>query len=559
MRTLCLFLTGLAAAATMVSRAADTGDQVVVVYNSRMPESRALAEHYAKRRNVPSGQIIGLSLPQSQDISRAEFQDLLQKPLAKMLEQKKLWHIGSEIIPAVNDKPSRVLWKVKESKIRYAVLCYGVPVRINSDPNRPEAADESIRPEMRRNEAAVDSELAVLPCIEQRLPLAGPLQNPLYGATNAAWFHPTNGVLMVARLDGPSAVTARDMVDKAIQAETDGLWGRAYFDLRNTADPNYKMGDNWLRAGAEICRKLGFETVVDESPETFRAEFPMSQIAFYFGWYDGNASGPFTRSQVEFMPGAFAYHLHSFSATDLRNATNYWIGPLLAKGATASVGYVYEPYLSGTMEVAVFVARFLFEGMSLGESAYAALPVLSWQTTIVGDPLYRPFAMSALQRHQELVTNHSQLVEWSHLRLVDLNLAKGNPARALAIYLEQTETTRHSAVLTEKLADLYEALGKPSSAVETCEQALKLDPSPQQRVRLRLTLAERLMALNRPQEAYDDYVSLLQEDKDYPNKLDIYKRILPLTQMLNKRKDAARYEELIHQLTPPPPPPETNR
>ena len=40
----------------------------------------------------------------------------------------------------------------------------------------------------------------------------------------------------------------------------------------------------------------------------------MSQIALYAGWYERNASGPFAQPKVEFMPGAFAYHLHSFSA-----------------------------------------------------------------------------------------------------------------------------------------------------------------------------------------------------------------------------------------------------
>jgi uncharacterized protein (TIGR03790 family) len=555
MRIFGLVLTGLVVAAAMASPAADSGKDVIIVYNTRVPESIAVAEHYAQRRNVPASQIFGFALSPGQDMSRLEFQDSLQKPLAKLLDKRGLWHIRSEIIPATNDKPGRVVWKVKDSKIRYAVLCYGVPVRITSDPNHKEGADDASRPELRRNEAAVDSELALLPCIEQNLPIAGPLKNPLFCTTNAARFNPTNDLLMVARLDGPSAQIARELVDKAIQAETDGLWGRAYFDVRNITDPGYKMGDDWIRAAAEICRKLGFECIIEETPETFPPEFPMSQIAIYCGWYDGNASGPFSRPHVEFMPGAFAYHLHSFSAADLRSTTNNWVGPLLANGATISMGCVYEPYLSGTPEVAVFVARFVFEGMSFGEAAYASLPVLSWQTTVVGDPLYRPFGKPALELHQQLETRHSKLIEWSHLRLVDLNLAKGVPARNLATYLDQTEATRHSAVLTEKLADLYELLGKPSSAIDTAEQALKLDPSPQQRVRLRLTLAERLLAMNRAPEAYDDYVKLLQENKDYPNKLALYKKMLPLAQKLDLRKDAARYEEFIRQLTPPPPPP----
>ena len=54
----------------------------------------------------------------------------------------------------------------------------------------------------------------------------------------------------------------------------------------------------------------------------------------------------FTLPKVEFMPGAFAYHLHSFSATTLRSASQGWCGPLLAKGATCTMGCVYEPYLT---------------------------------------------------------------------------------------------------------------------------------------------------------------------------------------------------------------------
>ena len=101
---------------------------------------------------------------------------------------------------------------------------------------------ENLRPEMRRDEAAVDSELALLPLIEEKLPLAGPLRNPVYTTTNAAMLHPTNGVLLVTRLDGPTPAIARGLVDKALQAEADGLWGRAYFDLRNITEPGLQAG-----------------------------------------------------------------------------------------------------------------------------------------------------------------------------------------------------------------------------------------------------------------------------------------------------------------------------
>ena len=38
--------------------------------------------------------------------------------------------------------------------------------------------------------------------------------------------------------------------------------------------------------------------------------------------------------------------------------------------------------------------RALSAGRTLGDAAYYALPALSWQTIVIGDPLYRPFAVS---------------------------------------------------------------------------------------------------------------------------------------------------------------------
>lgn len=545
--------------------AVNRGSQVIVVYNSRMSASKDIAEHYAQLRHVPADQIFGFDLPTTVGISRANYTDSLEKPLARLLEKRKLWHIGSTIIRATNGHPARVVWRVKQTKIRYAVLCYGVPVRINPDPTLKEPIEAKMRPQLRRNEAAVDSELALLPDIEQDLPLAGPLSNPVYGATNSAAFSPTNGVLMVTRLDGPSARIARDLVDKAIEAEKVGMWGRAYFDLRDTSNPNYKMGDDWIRGAAEICRHLGFQTVVDDKPTTFPPGFPMSHIGFYCGWYAANACGPFARKHVEFMPGAFAYHLHSFSAAHLRSATKNWVGPFLAKGATISMGCVAEPYLGGTPNVTVFASRLIFYGMSFGEAAYASQPVLSWQTTFVGDPLYRPFGTPAQVLQARLQKEHSKYLPWSYLRIVNLNLVKGTPLASCVSFLEQLNLTRHSAILSEKLANLYQAQGKPDSAIELDERALDLHPSPEQRVRLRLTLGARLTDVSRSedqgkyQQALKDYEALLRENPDYPNKLSIYKKMLPIARKLDDHKATLRVQERIKKLTPPPKQPENKK
>jgi uncharacterized protein (TIGR03790 family) len=515
------------------------GDEVVVIYNTRVPESKDVAEHYAKMRQVPEKQIYGFELTPDEEISRAEFRDSLQLPLAKKLESDGLWQFGSITIAATNGQPKRTVRKVIDSKIRYAVLCYGVPLKIASDPDIHEITAEKMKPELRRNEAAVDSELAWLPLSRMEFPLTGPFPNWLYGATNAALLDPTNGILLVARLDGPTPEIARGLVDKAMQAERDGLWGRAYFDARGLEMTNsYFLGDKWILGAAEISRALGFEVTVDDKPETFSADFPMSQIAIYCGWYDGNASGPFALPKVEFMPGAFAYHLHSYSAATLRSATENWCGPLLAKGATCTMGCVYEPYLAATPNVAFFL-RALANKYTFGEAAWAAQPALSWQTTVIGDPLYRPFGETPQQLHATLSRRQSPLLEWSYLQLANQGLARGASMAEVSSLIDNLDATTNSAVLTEKLADLYAAQGKPSSAIDTYQRAVKLNPSPQQRIRLRLTLGEKLQAQGRNPEAVENYKKLLEESPDYPGRDFILNTLAALQQKLSGKSAPA--------------------
>jgi hypothetical protein len=55
------------------------------------------------------------------------------------------------------------------------------------------------------------------------------------------------------------------------------------------------------------------------------------------------------------------------------------------------MGNVYEPYLQLTSHLDVFNDR-LLHGFTFAESAYMSIQALSWMSTMVGDPLYRPFA-----------------------------------------------------------------------------------------------------------------------------------------------------------------------
>jgi uncharacterized protein (TIGR03790 family) len=511
------------------------GDEVVVVYNRSMPESKAVALYYARMRHVPEKQIYGFALPSGEEISRNDFHDLLQIPLAEKLEASGLWKFGNVSIPDTNGLPQTIQCVVA-SKIRYAVLCYGVPLRIANDPNLDEPQDSSLPAIFQDNGAAVDSELAWLPLIKNKQRLSGPMRNWTYGTTNAAALCPTNGILLVTRLDGPTADIAMGLVKKSLEAEQDGLWGRAYFDARGITNSAYKLGDEWILASAELCSRLGFDTVVDDKPETFPADFPMSQIAIYAGWYSPDADGPFAQPTVEFMPGAFAYHLHSYSAATLRSTVKSWCGPLLAKGATCTMGCVDEPSIQFTPNVAAFLGRWTLNQFTFGEAAWAAQPALSWQTTVIGDPLYRPFAREPKELTAELTREHSPLVEWSYLRAVNGALARGVSPVSCEDFLENLPETATSAVLTEKLAELCDAQGKSAPAIQYYQGALKLKPSPEQRIRLRLELAREFLRQNNTAGAVQDYKQLLVESPDYPGKISVTDRIMSLEQKITRAR-----------------------
>ena len=95
----------------LAARVGNPGDEVVIVYNTRVAESKAVADYYAARRLVPTNQVFGFPLSTNEDMSRTEFRDALQKPLAQALKKHKLWQIGQTIVRATTNSPGRVEWE----------------------------------------------------------------------------------------------------------------------------------------------------------------------------------------------------------------------------------------------------------------------------------------------------------------------------------------------------------------------------------------------------------------------------------------------------------------
>ena len=479
------------------------GNEVLVIYNAQMPASEAVARHYAQRRSVPDSQLLGLRLSDSGTISRADYVSGIQEPVRKYLVEKGLaeWVPDSSVPLPGRKATARNRLRLIRSEIRYLLLCYGVPWYIPHDSSM-RSETEGIPAQFLRNDASVDDELALLPRLGFNDPIATS-PNPVVGATNAAQIHPTNGVFMVTRLDGPTPEIARGLVDKALEAESRGLWGHAYIDLRAITNGPYWWGDRMITNAAVAAKRLGFDTFVDNQPTSLGVGYPLSQVALYIGWYDSGVTGPFYRASVEFLPGAFAYHLHSFSAANLRSASENWVGPLLARGATATMGCVAEPYLEFTPNPAMFLERWGYVGMTLGEAATAAHPVLSWQTVVVGDPLYRPFGRPLADDGKRLDDANDPRTAYALVRNANLQVMAGRPVEAVRDQLEGQRWATNHAVVAEKIGRLYWSGIRVRRALEWYDTALSLtNATPMQRRRLLLDSIEAHRVLGQPAEAY---------------------------------------------------------
>lgn len=382
MRTMIRRLTPLLLLTGILRAAAPTPAGVAVLANSDDPESLELARHYLRARAIPENNLIALSLPKEERISWDTFVTMVRNPLLRELAAHGLLE-GK--IAGTPDAEGRIQISVTKNKVDFLVLCRGVPLKIAHDPARFEARekDQKLQSQFRVNHASVDSELAVLP--RPGTPLAGFVLNPWYNAENPP-ATTTYDLLRVARLDGPTARDANRLIDNAVEAERDGLLGRAYIDK---GGPSHK-GDEWLAMTEDLCRKASFDVSADCAPAVMPIGARFDAPAFYFGWYAADITGAPATPGFMFPPGAIALHIHSYSARTLRDPNAGWTGPLVAHGATVTVGNVEEPYLEFTHNPALLILG-LLKGKTAGEAAAFAVPALSWQTVFIGDPLYRPF------------------------------------------------------------------------------------------------------------------------------------------------------------------------
>ena len=351
----------------------------IVVFNKDVRESIDLAKFYAEKRGIARNHLVGLSCSKDEEISREEYDTTIAQPLRAVFTERKWWTLRNS-----PDGQS----SAASNSIRFVALIKGIPLKIRNTDGYP-GDKPGAGPIAGQNAASVDSELSALATFSPRI--SGALPNPYFQSYKAVTEFENSALMLVCRLDAPAAETVRRMIVDAIETEKSGLWGRAYVDGANNTSGGLGVGDKWLAEIPPQLHRVGIPVVYDNLPTILPEGYPITDCALYFGWYSDRIAGAFAHPEFRFLPGAVAVHLHSFSASTLRDENANWAGPLVTKGAAATLGNVYEPYLQLTSQLNVLNDR-LLHGFTFAESAYMSIPTVSWMSVMVGDPLYRPYA-----------------------------------------------------------------------------------------------------------------------------------------------------------------------
>jgi uncharacterized protein (TIGR03790 family) len=335
---------------------------VLVVANDNSAISRSVAEYYARKRAIPASNVCHVSAPVQEDIDRAAYNREIAAPIGAFLKKNGL-----------------------VQNILYIVTTYGVPLRIEG------------RSGLGGDAASVDSELAALYFDLTRgkpHPIDGSLDNPFFGKSQSAFRHPQFPMYLVTRLAAYDEQGIKRIVDQPLRAANRGKF---VIDLNGGND---QPGNHWLRTAAILLPKD--RVVVDASAEVL---YNQTDVIGYASWGSNDQHRHRRFLGFQWLPGAIMteyvstngrtferppedWNISSWQARELwfHGSPQTLTADYILEGVTGASGHVYEPYLAMTPRPDLLLPAY-YRGRNLAESYYLAIPRLSWQNIVVGDPL----------------------------------------------------------------------------------------------------------------------------------------------------------------------------
>ncbi|MBN1567552.1 MAG: TIGR03790 family protein [Acidobacteria bacterium] len=350
---------------------AQTAENVLLVLNEASPTSMEVGMYYAQKRGIPQSNILRIKITVDDSISRQDFERQIELPV-------RLW----------------LSRNFAQDRILYIVLTKGIPLRITGTPGKDGTA------------ASVDSELTLLyrKMAGQAIPPAGQVNNPYFlgnapPAQARQFSHADCDIYLVSRLDGYDNTDIRGLIDRGFAPAKEGS---IVLDGKGSSD---EKGDIWLEEAADLLAKAGFSdrTIFDNTKKVITGT---KKVLGYYSWGSNDPEIRIRRFDFEFMPGAlagmfvstdgrtFKESLAAQAPADSGNSQSL-AADLIREGATGISAHVSEPYLEGTVRPNILFPAYL-SGLNLIESYYLAMPYLSWQTIVVGDPLCAPFRTRSL-------------------------------------------------------------------------------------------------------------------------------------------------------------------
>ncbi len=255
-------------------------------------------------------------------------------------------------------------------------------------------------------DASVDSELSLLWWDRHQYGASWRRANPLHHSFKKAAGGSRRDIpiLMVSRLDAPTADLAFRLVDRARETEQQGLIGTVYLDARGLSvkdqSDTYGRYDQSLRdLNNFLTQHTTYRSKLENTETRLHRPGEAPDVALYVGWYRlRQYEDAFT-----FRSGAIGYHMASAEAVSLHRASEPgWCKNALERGITSTLGSIGEPYLDAFPEPLEFVALLMTGQYSLVEAYYLTSRWISWRMVLVGDPLYNPWKSTPAAKRSSL-------------------------------------------------------------------------------------------------------------------------------------------------------------
>lgn len=453
-KTQLLFILGLLLPLlTACAQSDEEASRVIVVVNANDTDSVEIGEYYAKQRGIPQKNIVRLKTSAAETITPQEYVETIYNPLlSELIDIGRVEGVRS----SGPDRYGRVAMSIAVNSISYLVTISGVPLRISNDPTLLEADVSRLPSQFQINQGSVDGELALL-LAPSSASMTAFIPNPAFEKKNLV-ARDLSRLLRVTRLDGPDAASVFKLIDRTLEAERTGLVGRAYFDIGGP----HAQGDEWINAAGDLAKAAYFDADFETTKKLMGMDSRYDGPAIYMGWYRQDAYGPWAEPRWPVPAGAIGFHLHSFSATTLRDPSKGWLGAFVKQGYAATVGNVYEPYLEYTHRPHRLLEH-LLEGHTFGEAAMYSNPSLSWMGVAIGDPLYRPFKVDLADQLAQ--DREGPFASYVYLREINRVQAEAGTAKAIE-YARGRFVAQPSLAMAYKLSELYEAEGMNREAAE---------------------------------------------------------------------------------------------